>query len=256
MKISVCIATYNGEKYIKDQLDSILCQIGNEDEIIISDDGSTDDTQNIILSYGDPRIKLFKHKTTVSNKNQPTIYRVTKNFENALQNASGDIIFLSDQDDVWERTKVQEIRKIFEVQKANLVIHDAMLINEQHKLIGDSYFQLLNSRTGLAKNIFKNSYLGCCMAFDKTVLKSALPFPKNLIAHDMWLGLIAERIGQVAFTDQKLIKYQRHESTVTTSGNKSKNSIMFKIGYRVQFILQYLKRIILLKFGTGKIIGI
>lgn len=252
MTISVCIATYNGEKYIREQLDSILCQIGNDDEIIISDDGSTDDTRGIILSYGDPRIKLFEHKTTISNKNRPTIYRVTTNFENALKNASGDLIFLSDQDDVWERTKVQEVLVRFEIENVRLVVHDAIVVDEKQQIINDSYFQILQSRPGLVKNTFKNSYLGCCMAFDKTVLKSALPFPKNLIAHDIWLGLIAERTGQVVFFDQKLIKYQRHESTVTTSGNKSKNSIIFKLKYRVQFLALYLSRIILLKFSRTR----
>ena len=253
MKISVCIATYNGEKFIREQLDSILSQIGNEDEIIISDDGSTDDTQNIILSFGDPRIKIVGHKSLSTVKNQPAIYRVTRNFENALLNTSGDIIFLSDQDDLWEETKVQEILKIFEIKKTNLVIHDALLINEQNEIIGDSYFQLLNSRPGLAKNIFKNSYLGCCMVFEKDVLKSAFPFPENLIAHDIWLGLIAESAGKVLFTDRKLIRYRRHDSTVTTSANKSKNTFLFKISYRVQFLFQYFSRIFLLKFGTGKI---
>lgn len=251
MKISVCIATYNGEKFIREQLDSILCQIDREDEIIISDDGSTDNTLNIILSYDDPRIKIVGHKSLNTDKNQPAIYRVTRNFENALVNACGDIIFLSDQDDIWEKTKVQEVLKTFEVQKANLVIHDAILINEQNRKIGNSYFQLLKSRPGFAKNIFKNSYLGCCMAFNKDALKMSLPFPKKLIAHDMWLGLIAESAGKVLFTDRKLIRYRRHDSTVTTSANKSKNTFLFKISYRVQFLFQYFSRIFLLKFGTN-----
>lgn len=247
MKVSVCLATYNGEKHIKDQLDSILCQLSEHDEIIISDDGSTDDTRNIILSYGDPRIKLFVHKASNTVKNRPINYQVTKNFENALQNVSGDIIFLSDQDDVWAKTKVKEILAVFEFQNVNLTLHDAILVDGQDQIIADSYFQILRSKPGFVNNIIKNSYLGCCMSFDKSVLNKALPFPQNLIAHDMWLGLIAERVGKVAFIDQKLISYHRHESTVTSSGKKSRHSNLFKLKYRCQFVFQYLSRTVVLK---------
>jgi len=254
MKISVCIATYNGEKFIKDQLDSILCQLSANDEVIISDDQSTDKTLDIILSYDDSRIKLFENKPAQSLTNRPSIYRVTNNFENTLQKASGDIIFLSDQDDVWEKTKVQEILKIFQIQKANLVVHDAILVDDRNQTIADSYFKILRSRTGLIKNIAGNTYLGCCMVFDRTVLQKSLPFPKNLIAHDMWLGLIGEKFGKVVFSDEKLVFYKRHESTVTTSGNKSKNSLFFKLEYRVQFLIQYLLRILSIKLSKSLIL--
>lgn len=250
--VSVCIATYNGEKFIREQLDSILCQLSANDEVIISDDGSTDNTRSIILSYCDPRIKLFENKTLNLTRNQLTIYRVTRNFENALRNASGDIIFLSDQDDVWERTKVQEVLPLFESQNTALVVHDAVLMNDGHQIIADSYFQMLKSRPGLLKNIVKNSYLGCCMAFNKKVLEKSLPFPPNLIAHDIWIGLIAERTGNVVFTGKKLIRYQRHESTVTTSGEKSKHGILFKISYRLQFLIQYFSRIFLITTTRNK----
>ena len=248
MKISVCIATHNGEKFIRNQLDSILGQLSANDEVIISDDGSGDNTISIIQSYHDPRIILINHKKSIFRKNQHPSYRITKNFENALSQAAGDIIFLSDQDDTWEETKVKEIVTVFETQNTNLVLHDAILTDEQNNIIADSYFKTLNSRPGLKRNMIKNSYLGCCMAFDKTVLKNSLPFPKHLIAHDMWIGLIAEQIGSVVFIDQKLITYQRHESTATSSGDKSTNSILFKIKYRIEFLIQYILRVIYLEF--------
>ena len=98
--ISVCIASHNGEKYIKEQVDSILCQIGSDDEVVISDDGSTDKTLAILEAYNDPRIKVFRYV-------HPCMYRynfdyATHNFENALHHAKGDIIFLADQDDFKE----------------------------------------------------------------------------------------------------------------------------------------------------------
>ena len=100
MKFSVCIATFNGEKFIKEQLDSILCQLGVDDEIIISDDSSVDQTISIIESYKDKRIKIF-----VNQKFSSPIY----NFENAIMKSRGDFIFLSDQDDIWQSDKVEKM---------------------------------------------------------------------------------------------------------------------------------------------------
>lgn len=95
--ISVCIATYNGERFIREQIGSIINQLGNEDEIIISDNGSTDSTIDIIKEIDDKRIKLIKGP----EKKSPT-----SNFENALMHAKGEYIFLSDQDDVWKDNKI------------------------------------------------------------------------------------------------------------------------------------------------------
>jgi hypothetical protein len=82
------------------------------------------------------------------------------------------------------------------------------------------------------------------MVFDRSVLLRSLPFPNDLIAHDMWIGLIAERNGKVSFIDKKYIRYKRHSAVVTTSGMKSKNNLNFKIKYRLQFILQYIKNFV------------
>ena len=100
--ISVCIATYNGEKYIKEQLDSIIPQLGHEDEIVISDDGSSDSTLDIINSINDERIRI-----TVNQGK----HGVNSNFNNALLHAKGDFIFLADQDDIWLSGKVAECLK-------------------------------------------------------------------------------------------------------------------------------------------------
>ena len=97
-KISVCIATFNGEKYISSQLDSILNQVVPVHEIIISDDMSTDNTIEIIKNCNNPIIKIFINKERLG---------VAKNFENAIKHANGDFIFLCDQDDIWLKNKTQ-----------------------------------------------------------------------------------------------------------------------------------------------------
>ncbi|MBP2283099.1 glycosyltransferase involved in cell wall biosynthesis [Flavobacterium sp. CG_23.5] len=242
MKISVCMATFNGEKFIKEQVQSIIKQLSATDEIIISDDGSTDETINIISAFLDPRIRLVQNDSSQFKPNkQSRSYQVTRNFENALSYATGDYIFLSDQDDVWEEDKVEGCLLLLKDKKINLIVHDANVVDESDNVIARSYFEKVKSQKGFFRNIIKNSYLGCCMVFDRRILLKSLPFPKDLIAHDMWIGLIAEKNGKVAFVDNKFIRYKRHSAAVTASGMKSDNSLNFKIRYRVQFILQYLK---------------
>ena len=234
-KISVCIATYNGEKYIKEQLDSIICQLGEDDEIIISDDESNDNTIQIIENFKDPRIKIFSH-----SPNRKTKYRfdlTTRNIENALSKAQGDFIFLADQDDIWVENKAKKIIPLFE--KYSLILHDCTIIDNSKKVLHESYFKLIKSKSGIINNLIKNSYLGCCMAFKKSILKKSIPFPISPIPHDIWIGLIAELKENVFFSNEKLIQYRRHENNLSSSSLKSNNSICFKLKYRF-FILKNL----------------
>lgn len=199
MKVSVVIATYNGEKYIKDQLDSILSQISTNDEIVISDDSSTDKTVELIKSYNDSRIILFE-KLKFGNH--------IKNFEYALSKCSGDIIFLSDQDDIWLDNKVTVCLSILE--NADLVNSDCLVVDANENVIMSSYFKFIHSRPGFIKNLIKNSYVGCCMAFKKKVLDAALPFPSTINSHDTWIGLTGEMFFDTAFIEVPLIKLRRH----------------------------------------------
>lgn len=229
------MTTYNGEKYLKEQLDSILIQIGDNDEIIISDDGSSDSTLYIIDSYKDPRIKVYKNKQSKQNYKY-SFYKITKNFENAISKAKGDIIFLADQDDIWLPEKIEKTLNEFK-SKTLLVIHDCKVINEQKKIISESYYTQNNSKKGFFRNLIKSSYLGCCMAFKRELLDKALPYPQNAVPHDIWLGLIAEWNKKVVFSNEKLILYRRHNSNQSTSGSKSNFSLKTKIEYRM--ILAY-----------------
>ncbi len=129
MKISVCMATFNGEKYLKRQIDSIIQQLSSIDEIIISDDSSNDDTLKIIDDFNDFRIKKY-----IGNKFYSPIY----NLENALSKSTGDYIFLADQDDIWESNKVEVM--IDYLQRCDLVVSDASVI-EDDILIHESFFQ-------------------------------------------------------------------------------------------------------------------
>jgi len=229
--ISVCIATYNGEKYIQDQLDSILIQLDKEDEIIISDDSSTDRTIEIIKAFHDKRIILYENQ-----KFKSPIF----NFENTLKYASGDYIFLADQDDIWVPNKVTTIRKY--LVNYDLVVSDTDIIDAHGNSLNKSFYQMNDSKKGLVKNIVKNSYLGCTMAFNQKILQKSLPFPRDIAMHDWWIGLIAELYGETYFIDEKLILYRRHGNNSSPAGEKSLYTFSKKISFRFVMIKNLILR--------------
>lgn len=205
--ISVCVATYNGEKYIEEQLDSILNNICSDDEIVVSDDGSNDNTLNILNEYRCkyPNIKII---------NGPK-KGVVQNFQNAIYYAKGDFIFLSDQDDIWENNKVICVMDYLTTKGYSLIVHDASLIDGEGEKIEDSFFAIRKSKSGLIKNFIKNSYIGCCMAFTSEMKKYILPIPSNIEMHDWWIGLVSEIYGKTFFLEDKLIRYRRHGKNVS-----------------------------------------
>ncbi|ADB40906.1 glycosyltransferase family 2 protein [Spirosoma linguale] len=207
IRISVCMATYNGELFLKNQLSSILCQLGGNDEIIVSDDGSVDDTISIINSFSDSRIKVFFNK----NRHGPV-----GNFENALEHSSGEYIFLADQDDIWLSEKVDTIYEL--LLDYDLVLTDCEVTDHLYNTLTPSFFTYRRSHNGFWANIYRNSYMGCCMAFRRDVLRYALPFPKRIHMHDWWIGLLVEAKGRVVFYNKPLIKYVRHGSNASPTG--------------------------------------
>lgn len=223
-KISVCIPTYNGEKYIEKQLKSILTQLRNYDEVIISDDSSTDSTLATVKKMNDIRIKIYSNNT---------FHSPIFNLENAIKKATGDYIFLSDQDDIWHPDKVKTMLSY--LQDYNTVVSDCFIINESDEIIEESFFALNESRKGLIKNFIKNSYLGCCMAFDRKILQASLPFPRHIAMHDIWLGIISEIVGNPIFINSKLLYYRRHLNNFSPTAEKSKFSLIFKIRYRISY---------------------
>ncbi len=229
--ISVCMATYNGELFIKEQIDSILEQLGANDELIISDDGSKDGTIDIINAIGDSRIRVL----------HGNFRNVIKNFENALSAASGEYIFLADQDDVWVEGKVARTLEL--LQEADLVVSDSYIVNERLEVLYNSFFDLYSSGKGLLKNISKSTYFGSCMAFRQRLLKRSLPFPDTReIGHDLWIGLVGEMTGKVLFVKEPLIRYRRHSAAFTSAGlSKSNRSLFIKLKGRVIMIREIAK---------------
>ncbi|MCD7883283.1 MAG: glycosyltransferase family 2 protein [Lachnospiraceae bacterium] len=214
MEASIAMATYNGESYISAQLDSILCQLDVNDEIVISDDGSIDSTQQIIKEYmlRDGRIKFFQNSK----------HGVVNNFENAILNTKKDIILLADQDDVWMPNKLFSIKKAMSSDpEIILVMHNFIEATNkeiEEKKGGINSFEVRNRKHGVINNLVKCGYWGCCMGFRSEVKKLILPFPKQLSKydkHDIYISLVCEYYGRCLFIEEPLLYHRNHGDNVS-----------------------------------------
>lgn len=203
--ISVCMASYNGERFIKEQIDSVLAQLMDHDELIVIDDASTDATVDLLESFRDPRIKFYKNDANVG---------VVATFERAIARAAGEIIFLCDQDDIWHPDKVEIMSSALHGNYV-AVVSDCELVDEQGVVFAPSFRSLRGSRGGIIWNLFRNGYLGCAMCFRASLREVILPFPRGIAMHDEWIGLVSDGVAEVAFLDRPLFGYRRHSSNVT-----------------------------------------
>ena len=221
--ISVVLAAYKGEKYICAQIGSILGQLGENDELIVSDDFPKGKTKDAVFErFGDDSRIVYLEGPSKG---------VIENFEFAISRARGEYIFLCDQDDVWLDGKVQTVVKELE-NGADLVLHNALIVDGKLHKTGETAFEINRTKKGFIRNIIKNSYQGCCMAFRSELKKYILPFPKKIPMHDQWIGLIAEKHGNVVFIDEPLILYRRHGGNVTGNGS----GFITKIKWRTDII--------------------
>lgn len=223
------MAVFNGEKYLREQIDSILPQLGETDELIISDDGSTDNTLKILDEYNDIRIKVLKF----NGRN------IIKNFENALTHSSGEIIFLADQDDIWYSSKVPECLKY--LRKYDLVFSNVDVFRDD---IADMelFYSKKGTKTGIFRNLIKNNYIGATMAFKRRILEKSLPFPRNIYMHDIWLAMTAEIVGKTFYIEKPLMGYRRHGENASQTGEKSSNTLVRKLKIRIDLVLNLIHR--------------
>lgn len=233
MKVSVAMAVYNGEKYIKEQVDSILVQLASEDELIVSVDKCTDKTVEILqnIQKEDNRLKIFYN---------PYKPGVVKNFQNAVEHCSGDIIFYSDQDDVWMSDKVDLLRKQFLDMKVAAVIHDSYLTDSNLNVTVPSTFKLRGgARTTFWGNFVRLSYIGCSMAFRAAYKDVVVPIPTIYRSHDWWTGcLLACGKTKMVAIEKPLIFHRIHDNNATPKNRPS-------LGYQLQVRWIILKNVIL-----------
>lgn len=224
-KTSIAMCTYNGSKYINEQLISIISQTVKPDEIIIFDDNSSDETIEVInntLRNTKIKYRIFQNEINLG---------VTKNFEQAILNCAGDIIFTSDQDDYWLPNKIEEILKVFTFNsEIKLVFSDAYLADKNLNIMETRLWETLNFKNEdfNAKDFFhlllrKNVVTGATMAFKRDAIPKLLPISKYWV-HDYWIAILSSINAEIKAIDLPLIMYRQHDKNVI--GANSKNIIL------------------------------
>ncbi|MCS3531761.1 glycosyltransferase [Chryseobacterium sp. JUb7] len=232
--VSICMAVYNGDKYIEGQLISILNQLNDNDEIIVVNDFSKDKTIEIIEAFKDSRIKIFHNEKNMGH---------VKSFERAIDLSKNELIFLSDQDDLWMPNKIKIFKEYFEKQNVQLVSSSFTCFDNDYNTNNDEKYKLYqNESAKYSENIiriFKGNipYFGCAMGFKREFLKIILPFPEYVEAHDLWIGMAANILKSNLHIEENSILHRIHNANATPS----KRPLSKKIKSRLVFIKSYLE---------------
>lgn len=210
-KVDVLLATYNGEKYVKEQIDSILGQTYQNIHLIISDDCSSDSTREIL--------KQYENKKNVTIYYQEKNLGLIKNFEFLMQQVTNNLYMLSDQDDIWLPEKIEKSIETLEKENVDLVFGDLEVVDENMNTIYPSFgdYMLLNKKIKKYINSYKVNYLyncvtGCTILSKKKFIPMILPFPteSKYVIHDFWLGTVMAIHGKLAYVEKPYIKYRQH----------------------------------------------
>ncbi len=221
-KVDILLATYNGEKYLEAQLDSILSQTYTNFRLLISDDSSTDSTKDILEKYKkiDNRIEVFYQENNLG---------VVKNFEFLLNKVENRYYMLSDQDDIWKEEKIEKSVNKLEKTGAGLVYSDLEVVDENLNVIYESYWKLKGFTKRANKyNTFESFYLnnyvtGCTIISRKEFIKDILPLPNSskYVLHDYWITLIVSQKSKIVSIKEPLIKYRQHKNNRIGSKKKT-----------------------------------
>ena len=218
--ISILLSTYNGEKYLKKQLDSLLSQTYTNIKIIARDDGSSDDTLNILKSYD---IELVKSNNNLGVKKSFSVL-----LDYAFINTKSDYFMFCDQDDIWKNDKIEKtLRKMKELELTYstlpLLVHTNLeVVDENLQIINKSFwnYESINPKFNKFNNLLmQNTVTGCTVMLNRQLVLLASPIPENIIMHDWWLGLVASKFGKIGFLEESLILYRQHlDNTIGAKG--------------------------------------
>jgi glycosyltransferase involved in cell wall biosynthesis len=223
--LSVVLASFNGERFIAEQIESILPQLGEDDEVVVSDDASTDSTVEVVRAFCDRRVRVLEHEDRRG---------YVGNFDRAVRACRGDVIFFSDQDDVWLPGKVSSLLKA--LRHADCAASDARVVDERLRPLHPSYFQFRKTRGFSAFDMYlRPPIVGATLACRRTFVASILPFPAH-VSHDTWISLNAALKRRFVVVTEPLILYRRHVGNASLSGTKGRRVLSLVIKERAALL--------------------
>ena len=233
------MATYNGEKYLRPQIESILTQSYENIELVVVDDASTDSTLSILKEFAvrDNRIYIYPAENNLG---------FIANFERGIRLAKGEFIALADQDDIFRSDKIEVlINTLKAYPERDLAVSDLSLVDENGNVLSESMWasQKRYPSTGhpFRRLVYANFATGCAMMIRRRLLDFALPFPPNCLVHDWWLAVVAasENAGGIYLVREALTSYRQHTSNIIGARKRAplsirKNLTIFFAPHRVR----------------------
>lgn len=228
-KVCVLLSTYNGEKYIRKQIQSILQQSYTDFRIMVRDDGSTDSTLEIIDSMKDSRINLIEAGANIG---------IVNSFSKLLELNAFDYFLLCDQDDIWQKNKIESQLNILTKMESEygkniplMTFSDLRMINSDDQLIFHSFWEyakIVPSKINISSLLVQPLATGCTIAGNRKLANIATPIPENVFMHDWWLSILSTAFGKIDSTRDKLIDYRIHESNRLGVGSHGIKNIQEK----------------------------
>lgn len=227
--VDILLATYNGEKYLKEQLDSIFCQTYKDWQIIVIDDCSVDKTCSIIMEYQKRYPNKIQFYRNNENSGSPA-----SNFFKLLEMSTSKYAMFCDQDDVWLSNKIDVTMNVMKKlesgnERLPVLVHtDLKVVDSKLNVLSDSMFryQKLNSNAKILRElIVQNNVTGCTVMLNRELASMCCDIPSNVIMHDWWVALIAAAFGKIGFVNESTMLYRQHESNQV--GSKDAASFLF-----------------------------
>jgi glycosyltransferase involved in cell wall biosynthesis len=246
MSVDIVLATYNGDRFLDAQIQSILTQDYPDWRLLIRDDGSCDRTIEIIQDYLQKEPNRLQRIDRGSSQNLGVI----QNFNYLLTNTTSDYIFLCDQDDVWQSNKLskslavmQQLEQQWGQETPILVFSDLTVVTDQMKVICPSFWQAHNldpHRSALQNLLLRNMITGCTVMINQVLKNCALPIPNNAFMHDWWLGLVAASCGKIGYLSQPTVLYRQHENNQVGAQGLTQQFILSRLQqpYRIRAYYQ------------------
>lgn len=216
MSVDIVLATFNGERYIREQLESLLIQTFNGVRVLIGDDGSSDGTMLILREYQD------KYPDRIFLMEAPGGLGSCANFSFLLTKSTADYVFFADQDDVWDKDKVMvslaAMRSMESMygENAPLLVHsDLRVVDADLRFVEKSFFdfqRLKSTQASFCNLLFQNMVTGCSVLANRALIVKATPIPSGVVMHDWWLALIASAFGHIYCIDRSMLSYRQHSS--------------------------------------------